>query len=507
MKQQELREKLAKYKKEKQVLKERKSNNYKGNETFLNPCKQKEYPKNEFKCERSSLNVKGNQGVVGKVDTIDNTIKSTVESKRVQGVVGKVDTIDNTIKSTVESKRVQGVVGKVDTIDNTIKSTVESKRVQGVVGKVDTIDNTIKSTVEETNQYSRCLNLETKQSKYCNSSITLIINNRREKVCFTPINLLSLSSAINCKSNKELSRIIFKLLLHQPPNSLEYHQNKYKLSPNYKKQFHFYYSWLKCEQEWQDYIGLSDVYFEAIENLDNSQDLNKLNELYKNTLNSFKFYTMMNNDDDDEIYKDLIKRVERITTRELELDLGSKTMDPEPLLNDSIKNDFVPKTIDLLDDLGSKTIDLLDDFVPKTIDPESLLNDSIMNDFVPKTIKNSTKKVDGVFVNSLERGSNIILTPVKAKGKLKGINSVKIDLGVDKVITPVRRSSRFLNQIEYTNKGETTKEKIVSLLKDYDFAYTPNQVLIEFTKTVKFKLPKLIEKKNSDSNIFDQDSL
>lgn len=62
-------------------------------------------------------------------------------------------------------------------------------------------------------------------------------------------------------------------------------------------------------------------------------------------------------------------------------------------------------------------------------------------------------------------------------------------LGVSEVITPVRRSLRFLddyvvNNSQYVDtdpqkakKTQSTPEKVNQLLKDHGYAYVPNKVL------------------------------
>jgi hypothetical protein len=54
-------------------------------------------------------------------------------------------------------------------------------------------------------------------------------------------------------------------------------------------------------------------------------------------------------------------------------------------------------------------------------------------------------------------------------------------MGVSEVITPVRRSLRFLEESNYVadntvHDEETTPEKVNRLLKSHSYAYVPNKV-------------------------------
>jgi hypothetical protein len=68
------------------------------------------------------------------------------------------------------------------------------------------------------------------------------------------------------------------------------------------------------------------------------------------------------------------------------------------------------------------------------------------------------------------------------------VGIINLDLGVEKVITPVRRSLRFHDNYEYVpsigspaiskenQNGDSKKSEVLNLLQEHEYAYVPNAV-------------------------------
>lgn len=105
-----------------------------------------------------------------------------------------------------------------------------------------------------------------------------VIINQGETTVFPSLLLFSLDS-VNMQ-DKETSRVIFQMLKNTDANdsvffgAKQYHIHK----RSFVSDLNFWLKWASCEEAWGDFIKALDVYYDAIEHLQNDQDLIKLKQ-------------------------------------------------------------------------------------------------------------------------------------------------------------------------------------------------------------------------------------
>lgn len=168
--------------------------------------------------------------------------------------------------------------------------------------------------------------------------------------------------------------------------------------------------------------------------------------------------------------------------------------------------DFIPyikpeleSISDTVDKSTMSLVNMLSDLKLKELSPVKVkvkLEDEQHIYYFPR--QQSAKKImkSRVGVPIHVQGSSVtVLTPIKASKKLQnGTLSLNLELGVECVITPVRRSLRFHDDDDYTSsaakpesvqdiggkelRNPTKDEKVRQLLEEHEFAYVPNKVNI-----------------------------
>jgi hypothetical protein len=289
--------------------------------------------------------------------------------------------------------------------------------------------------------------------------------------------LFSLGDAIGLAEGNhiEAARSVFRILSKtalDPHYNYVYCNKKWKLLKRpFCDHFEFWTTWARYEEQWGNLNEVADIYFDAIDHLKDREDVMRLREEY------YAFQTRIG-----------------ITKNEIDLDddiqppeLVSEYRNVDDLLHKSISepsvSDWRPSELEFEDGHAVKSENIVNDLVdmlgamsiqkePKIL-PETEFETEIPS-LHPKT---PIKKVVGVPVSARKNGSSVtVLTPVKASRK------TKMELGVEQVITPVRRSLRLFNQDDYvpgTQEISTkapTREKVAKLLENHGYAYVPNKV-------------------------------
>ncbi|KAJ2996274.1 hypothetical protein HDV02_006671 [Globomyces sp. JEL0801] len=241
----------------------------------------------------------------------------------------------------------------------------------------------------------------------------------------------------------ELARFMYKSLaeldLDQNRSYLYVQNGAYKvLKIPFKRDLKFWLSWARYEEEWA---------FEEFQN--------RMKD---------RFISLQ-----DEDLADLSSPL----PPQLQSDLEGFFDIKEPEAATAIPSEDIDDMIGLMDNLKLKDT------------PQAPKNNSLPKP--SKTVgKTPGRKTVGVPVDIGQNGSCVtVLTPVRASRKIqKGFIFVDsfIDLGVDKVITPVRRSLRLLDDTEYVNAhpsisdSKKTPERVAQLLEDHGHAFVPNKV-------------------------------
>lgn len=310
--------------------------------------------------------------------------------------------------------------------------------------------------------------------------------------------------------DQSLSRALFVALKTKDPvDKFEAPDGRlWSLTGEESSKYKFWSSWAKKEEEWMDLINAIDILNEGIDYIILQEDLVKLKE--ELSLINLRF---------GETYAGFMNHrsnLEDETENDLELvlenDLPSSQYlnshdcpdmdedDEQPLVllpkrEAIVKEEKLGKsTMDLVNMLSEMKLEEPQDVnVKAEIKIESGLGLESCNMSPPRKAKLGNQKLK-IGVPVADEGSTVtVLTPIRAKNRLKK------ELGVEKVITPVRRSLRFHDEQDYISKVKSIdnteneggnlvddkKSKVKELLEDHEFAYVPNE-------NFKFKMPNMM---------------
>jgi hypothetical protein len=291
--------------------------------------------------------------------------------------------------------------------------------------------------------------------------------------------LFSLADAIGLAEGKyiEAARSVFRILAK---TTLESHYNYVYCNKTWKllkkpfsHQYEFWTTWAKYEEQWGNLNEVADIYFDAIDQLKDREEVMKLREEYYAFQTRIGFIKSEIEIDDDVQAPELVsehRNVEEILKKSIpeSVDSDWKPSDIQFHSEPQVKSENIVN--DIVDMLGAMSI---------RKEPKSLPEMEFEMEIPSMNPKTPSKKVVGVPVSARKNGSSVtVLTPVKASRK------TKMELGVDQVITPVRRSLRLFNQEDYVAGTEgsstqaPTREKVAKLLENHGYAYVPNKVVI-----------------------------
>jgi hypothetical protein len=302
--------------------------------------------------------------------------------------------------------------------------------------------------------------------------VTILIDSVTESINLPRLVIFSIHDAIEQaeKGNQELSRAIFKMLLEfsfkEGENYFYYHKKWIRLQKPFSNQIRFWTIWAQFEEKWGNLNEVADIYFDAIDQLADRSDVMRLREEY------YAFQTRIG----------MVKREIEVEDTEFPPQLLSEhSTFPEAYQRDveyALKYEeqeikIAPMEVKKSENVVNDIVDMLGSMTLRpVVKPETDFLTEIPS-ILPKT---PGRKVIGVPVSARKNGSNVtVLTPVKASRK------TKMELGVDQVITPVRRSLRLFHEDDYTAGSETekvpTRERVAKLLESHGYAYVPNKVL------------------------------
>ncbi|KAI8896993.1 hypothetical protein BC833DRAFT_566160 [Globomyces pollinis-pini] len=276
--------------------------------------------------------------------------------------------------------------------------------------------------------------------------------------------------AINIQTEK-LARFMYKSLaeldLDQNRSYLYVQNGAYKvLKIPFKRDLKFWLSWARYEEEWGNLLDTADIFFLASDSIQSKEDQALLTIAFEEFQNRMKDRFISLQDED-------LADLSSPLPPQLQSDLEGFFDIKEPEAATTIPSEDIDDMIGLMDNLKLKDT------------PQAPKNNSLPKP--SKTVgKTPGRKTVGVPVDIGQNGSCVtVLTPVRASRKIqKGFIFVDlfIDLGVDKVITPVRRSLRLLDDTEYVNAhpsisdSKKTPERVAQLLEDHGHAFVPNKV-------------------------------
>jgi hypothetical protein len=218
------------------------------------------------------------------------------------------------------------------------------------------------------------------------------------------------------------------------------------------KRLPFWLLWSSFEEKWGNVEAAAHIFLKAIDNIEDLQQKQYLVEQYRRLESRHapvKTKLVMSDNNS-------LSKLEQETPAEHKI-MGRKPADFVELIHDL-------KRLSVKENNHSKTKQ----------EPNPLL-------FSPVIKSVNSKKMIGVPIFDESNPARVtVLTPMKASRKHQ------VALGVENVITPVRRSMRLFSSNELDSMNTT--ERVEALLMQYGYAFIPNEVILSNCRTLSLAL-------------------